>query len=55
MNLTEIRRVLDGDIEALENAFWWTDTPQGFHFWDDQYNAGELSPEGRKALEEFIS
>jgi hypothetical protein len=30
------------------------ETPQGFAFWECQYNAGQLSDEGRAAIQDMI-
>jgi hypothetical protein len=60
MNLSDtdkfyISHVLDGNIEALNKPFYWSDSPQGFDFWHDQYEAGQLTPEGRAALEAMLN
>jgi len=60
MNLSDtdkqhIRQVLACDIEALADAFTWSDSPQGYDFWDAQYESGQLTPEGRAALEAMLN
>jgi hypothetical protein len=51
----EIRHALNGDTEGLLHAFNWHETPQGNDFWEAQYEAGQLSPEGRAALEAMLN
>ena len=60
MNLTEtnkqdIRDALDGIIDALNFAFDWASSPQGVDFWMIQYENGQLTPEGRAALEAMLN
>ena len=60
MNLSDtdkqyIRSALNGDMNALEDAFDWASSPQGFDFWNDQYESHNLSSEGRAALEAMLN
>jgi hypothetical protein len=54
-NKQDIRDALDGIIDALNFAFTWDETPQGHDFWMAQYEDGQLTPEGRKALEAMLN
>ena len=49
-----IKSALNGDMNALEDAFDWASSPQGVDFWMIQYEDGQLSPEGRAALEDML-
>lgn len=51
LGLDDIRAVLAGNVHRLSNAFIWEETSQGYGFWDDQYRARQLAPEGRAILE----
>lgn len=44
----------DPAMKALNGAFVWEESPQGHKFWQDQSEAGRLSPEGRLALEQML-
>ena len=50
-----IRDALDGIIDALNFAFDWASSPQGVDFWMIQYENGQLTHEGRKALEAMLN
>lgn len=41
--------------KCLTGAFTWVDTSQGWRFWNDQFIAGALSPEGRAILEKWLA
>lgn len=49
------REVLYGEIGALKAAFHWAISPQGFKFWNAQYDAGHVHDEGRSILETWIA
>ena len=60
MNLTDtqkqhVRNALNGDIYALLIAFDWASSPQGVDFWMRQYEDGQLTPDGRAALEAMLN
>ena len=60
MNLSDIDKqhicdALNGIIDALNFAFTWDKTPQGHDFWMAQYESGQLTPEGRAALEAMLN
>lgn len=50
----EIQKALDGEVPALMLAFVWADSHDGHDFWEAQVDAGKLSDEGRKRLEEML-
>jgi hypothetical protein len=46
-----VLEALEGDLQALYGAFIFSETPQGFDFWDNDVRAGQLSDEARAILE----
>ena len=50
-----IKSALNGDMNALEDAFDWSSSPQGHDFWEAQYESGQLTTEGRAALEAMLN
>ena len=48
-------KVLRGEMDKLDMAFAWMNTPQGHDFWSKQVRAGVLSPEGRDILEKWLA
>jgi hypothetical protein len=50
-----VRNALNGDFDGLFYAFEWCESPQGHNFWEAQYYADKLTPEGRTALEAMLN
>lgn len=55
ITLSVVKEVLAGDVSELNGAFIWVASPEGDEFWRKQYEARELSPEGRAILEKMLT